>query len=60
MRRGKEEELDGWMDEIHEVTEVKLAELRDVLTERKQWRRFAMMVARVSITDSTRLQGDLL
>jgi len=49
MRRGKEEEratkekMDG-LDEIHEVTGMKL---RDVTTERKQWRRLAMIVARV-------------
>ena len=27
-----------WMDEIHEVTGMKLVELRDVTTEWKQWR----------------------
>jgi len=44
-----------WMDEIiHEVTGTKLAELRDVTTEGKQWRRLAIMVARVPGTDSTR------
>ena len=43
-----------WMDEIHEVTGMKLAELRDVTKERKQWRRLAMMVARVLRTDGTR------
>jgi len=42
------------MDEIHEVTGMKLAELRDVTKERKQWRRLAMMVARVPKTDGTR------
>jgi len=42
------------MDEIYEVTGMKLAELRDVMTERKKWRRLAMMVARVPRTDSTR------
>ena len=42
------------MDEVHEVIRMKLAELRDVTTERKQWRRLAMMVARVPGTDSTR------
>ena len=44
------------MDEIHEVTGMKLAKLRDVTTERKQWRRLAMMVARIPGTDSTRCQ----
>jgi len=43
-----------WMDEMHEVTEIKLVEQRDVTTDRKQWRRFAMMVTRVPGTDSTR------
>ena len=28
-----------WMDEIHEVTGMKLVELRNVPTERKHWRR---------------------
>ena len=48
-RRGRPKRK--WMDEIHEVTGMKLAELRDVTTERKQWRRLAMMVARVPRTD---------
>jgi len=43
-----------WMDEIHEVTGMKLAELRDVTKERKQWRRLAMTVPRVPRTDGTR------
>ena len=42
------------MDEIHEVTGMKLAELRDVTTERKLWRRLVMTVSRVPGTDSTR------
>jgi len=42
------------MDEIHKVTGMKLAELRDMMTERKQWRRLAMMIARVPGTDSTK------
>jgi len=42
------------MDEIHEVTGMKLVELRDMTTERKKWRRLALMVARVPRTDSTR------
>ena len=29
------------MDEIHEVTGMKLAELRDVTTERKIWRKWS-------------------
>ena len=38
MRRGKEEErvTKEKMDEIHEVTGIKLAELRDVMTERNK------------------------
>jgi len=43
-----------WMDEIHEVTGMKPAELRDVMTERKQWRRLVLTVVRVPGTDSTR------
>src|SRR6218665_2983511 len=35
-----------WIDEIHEVTGIKLAELRDVTTEKKQWRRLVKTVAR--------------
>src|SRR6218665_615051 len=35
-----------WMDEIHEVTGMKLAELRDVTAERKPWRRMVKTVAR--------------
>ena len=42
------------MDEIHEVTGMKLAELRDVTTERKQWRRLVKTVARAQRVDSTR------
>ena len=57
MRRGKEEEraTKERMDEIYwnEVTGMKLAELRDVTTERKHWRRLAMMVVRIPGTDST-------
>jgi len=43
-----------WMDEIHEVTGIKLAEIRDVLKERKQWRRLVKTVARAQRVDSTR------
>ena len=39
------------MDEIHEVTGMKLAELRDVTTEGKQSRKLVKTVARA---DSTR------
>ena len=42
------------MDEIHEVTRMKVAELRDVTTERKQWRRLLETVARAQGVDSTR------
>ena len=34
------------MDEIHEVTGMKRAELRDVTAERKHWRRMVKTVAR--------------
>src|SRR6218665_3575837 len=45
-----------WMDEIHvhEVTGMKLAELRDVTAERKHWRRMVKTVARSRRVDSTR------
>jgi len=43
-----------WMDEIHEVTGMKLEELRDVTTDRKQWRRIVKAVARTQRVDSTR------
>ena len=46
-----------WMDEIHEVTGMKLAELREVTSVRKQWRRLAMMVSRDPGTDSTTWHG---
>jgi len=42
------------MLKIHEVTGMKLVELRDVMKERKQWRRLAMMVTRVPRADGTR------
>src|SRR6218665_1724730 len=47
------------MDEIHEVTGMKLAELRDVTAERKHWRRMVKTVARTRRVDSTRNQGNL-
>src|SRR6218665_125289 len=31
-----------WMDEMHEVSGMKLVELRDMTTERKRWRRLIM------------------
>src|SRR6218665_2192033 len=43
-----------WMDEIHEVTGMKLAELRDVTAKRKHWRRMVKTVARTRRVDSTR------
>jgi len=53
-RRRRRRPRRKWMDEVHEVTGMKLVELRDVTTERKQWRRLAMMVTKVPRTDSTR------
>src|SRR6218665_891985 len=35
-----------WMDEIHEVPGMKLAELRDVTTKRKIWRKMVKTIAR--------------
>src|SRR6218665_1562035 len=43
-----------WMDEIHEVTGMKLTEQRDVTAERKHWRRMVKTVARTRRVDSTR------
>jgi len=41
-------------DEIHEVTGMKVAELRDLMTERKHWRRLVKNIPRAQRTDSTR------
>src|SRR6218665_3290129 len=43
-----------WMDEIHEITGMKLAEIREVTAERNHWRRMAKTVARTRRVDSTR------
>ena len=45
MEGGEEDDQgeNGWM--IHEVTGMKLAELRDVTAERKHWRRMVKTVA---------------
>src|SRR6218665_265793 len=43
-----------WMDEMHEVTGMKLAELGDVTTERKIWRKMVKTIARTQRVDSTR------
>jgi len=43
-----------WIDEIHEVTGMKLAELRDVTTDRKQWRSMVKTATRTQRVDSTR------
>ena len=53
-RRRRGQPRRRWMDEIHEITGMKLAELRDATIERKQWRRLVTVVARVQGTDSTR------
>ena len=42
------------MDEIHEVTGMKLAEIRDVTTEMNQWRRLVKTVARAQRVNNTR------
>src|SRR5688572_11306642 len=55
--RGKEKQgrpRKKWMDEIHEVTRMNLAELRDATADRRKWRGLIMTVARVQGTDSTR------
>ena len=53
---GGEEDDQGenGMDKIHEVTGMKLAELRDVTTERKIWRKMVKTIARTQRVDSTR------
>src|SRR6218665_2648696 len=43
-----------WMDEIHEVTGMKLAEVRDVTTDREIWRKMVKTIARTQRVDSTR------
>ena len=56
-RRWKEEKRttkEKWMDEIHEVTGMKLAELRDVTAERKHRRRMVKTVAITRRVDITR------
>ena len=48
------------MGEIHEVTGMKLAELRDVTAERKQWRRLVKTVAvaqRAAASDKVKKLG---
>src|SRR6218665_3000266 len=57
-KRTTKEKRRKWMDEIHEVTGMKQAELRDVTAERKHWRRMVKTVARTRRVDSTRSQGD--
>ena len=42
------------MNEIYEVTGMKLVELRDMMTEKKYWRRLVKIVARARRADSTR------
>ena len=42
------------MDEMHDLNGMKLAELRDVTTDRKQWRRMVMTATRTQRVDSTR------
>ena len=43
-----------WMDEIHEVTGMKLVELRDVTEQRKRWRKLVKTIVRAPRVDSTR------
>ena len=43
-----------WMGEMHEVPGMKLAELREVTTEKKHWRRLVKMVVSATRADSTR------
>ena len=43
-----------WTNEIHDATGMNLAELRDLSSNRKQWRVFIMTMARAQGVDSTR------
>ena len=43
-----------WMDEIYEVTGMKLAELRDVTMKRNIWRKMIKTIARTQRVDRTR------
>ena len=43
---GEDDQREKWMDEIHEATGMKLVELKDVTTERKQWRRLVKTVSK--------------
>src|SRR6218665_1491306 len=47
-RRSRGRSRRKWMDETHEVIGMKLAELRDVTTERKHWRRLVKTVAKLN------------
>src|SRR3984885_5231776 len=51
-----------WMDEIglHERTGMNLMKFREATMERRQWRRYIMLIARAHGAESTRRQGDLL
>ena len=52
-RRRRGQPRRKWMDEIHEVIGMKLAELRDVTTEIKIWK-MVKTIARTQRVDSTR------
>ena len=43
-----------WLDDVQETTGMNLEQLREATSERKQWRRLALTIARVQRTDSTR------
>jgi hypothetical protein len=43
-----------WMEEVHKRTAMNLAQLRDAVRSRDEWRRLVMTVARVPRTDGTR------
>ena len=43
-----------WLDEVQETTGMNLEQLREATSERKQWRRLIMTIARVQRTGSTR------
>src|ERR1700733_6882683 len=45
-KKKKRSTKEKWMDEIQERTGMNLANLRDATMERKQWRRYIMLIAR--------------
>ena len=53
-RRSRGRPRTRWMDEIHRRTAMSLAQLRDAVRSREDWRKLVTTVARVPRTDGTR------